>query len=130
MNLIKLFKRYLIFLVKKINIDNHVFKNNTSLDFLCSFYGTDKADKYNDGLGHGYTKYYVGHLDKLKNKKIKFLEIGSTTGASASSFVKFFNKSQAFCADVNLINQIKKSKIYNYKGKSKISDIVFIKKTT
>jgi len=113
MNLIKLFKRYLIFLVKKkTSIDNHIFKKNTSLDFLCSFYGTDKADKYNDGLGHGYTKYYVRHLDKLKNKKIKFLEIGCGDGSSAAAFIKYFRRSTAYCLDINLTYiKIKSKKI-------------------
>jgi hypothetical protein len=240
LNFFSLFKRNLIFKVKKkIDIDGHRFSSKTSLDELFKFYKTDKSSVH-----HNFVKYYNYHLKNIKNKKINFLEIGSATGASASSFVKFFNKSQAFCADVNLslvkfisskinyfgidcsnlkslkkfqnqveikyqvkkydfiiddgshilsdqlkslnffynylkkngfyiiedykfanyfarcndvnhftiedlinkikfnrniksnildvnlINQIKKSKIYNYKGKSKISDIVFIKKTT
>jgi ubiquinone/menaquinone biosynthesis C-methylase UbiE len=117
MNLIKLFKRYLIFLLKKkIIIDHHKFKKNTTLDFLCSFYGTDKANKYNNGLGHGYTKYYIKHLDRLKNKKIKFLEIGSGDGISAAAFTKYFKKSTAYCLDINLSYVKIKSKKIKFFG--------------
>ena len=74
MNFIKSLKRYFFFLLKsKKNIDNQKFKKDISLDYLCSFYGTDKAEKYNDGLGHGYAKYYIKHLNRLKNKKVKFI---------------------------------------------------------
>ena len=116
MNIFKLFKRYLIFLItKKKDIDTQKFKKKISLDNLCSFYGTDKAEKYNDGLGHGYTKYYIKHLDKLKNKKIKFLEIGCGEGISAAAFTKYFNKSTAYCLDINLTYvKIKSKKIKFY----------------
>ena len=44
MNFLSLFKRNIIFKFKnKINIDNDTFKENISLDELCSFYKTDKA---------------------------------------------------------------------------------------
>ena len=117
MNFIKLFKRYLFFLIKnKKNIDNHKFHNNPSLDYLCSFYGTDKAEQYNNGLGHGYTKYYVKHLDRLKNKKIKFLEIGCGDGISAAAFTKYFKKSTAYCLDINLTYVKIRSKRINFFG--------------
>jgi hypothetical protein len=98
LNFFSLFKRNLIFKVKKkIDIDSYRFSSKTSLDELFKFFKTDKSSEH-----HNFVRYYNYHLKKFKNKKINFLEIGSATGASASSFVKFFNKSQAFCADVNL----------------------------
>tara|TARA_B100000902_G_C27264057_1_gene892458 strand:+ start:746 stop:1477 length:732 start_codon:yes stop_codon:yes gene_type:complete len=117
MNFIKLFKRYLFFLLKnKKNIDNQKFKKDISLDYLCSFYGTDKAEKYNDGLGHGYAKYYIKHLNRLKNKKIKFLEIGCGDGISAAAFTKYFKKSTAYCLDINLTYVKIRSKKINFFG--------------
>ena len=117
MNFLKLFKRYIFFLInKRENIDNQKFKKNASLDYLCSFYGTDKAEKYNNGLGHGYTRYYVKHLDKFKNKKIKFLEIGCGEGVSAAAFTKYFKKSTAYCIDINLTYVKIRSKKINFFG--------------
>ena len=117
MNFFSVFKRNLIFLFKKKeDIDKHIFKKSASLDYLCSYYGTDKAEKYNNGKGHGYTKHYIKHIKKFKDKKIKFLEIGCGSGVSAAAFTKYFKKSTAYCLDVNLTYVKIKSKRINYSG--------------
>ena len=117
MNFFSVFKRNLIFLFKKKeDIDKHIFKRSVSLDYLCSFYGTDKAEKYNNGKGHGYTRHYIKHIKKFKDKKIKFLEIGCGSGISAAAFTKYFKKSTAYCLDVNLTYVKIKSKRINYSG--------------
>ena len=117
MNFFSVFKRNLFFLFKKkIDIDKHIFKKSVSLDYLCSYYQTDKAEKYYNAEGHGYTRHYVKHLKKFKEKKIKFLEIGCGAGISAAAFTKYLKKSTAYCLDVNLTYVKIKSKRINYYG--------------
>ncbi|MDB4845545.1 class I SAM-dependent methyltransferase [Candidatus Pelagibacter sp.] len=107
MNFFSLFKRNLIFrLKKKINIDNHNSFRNTSLDFLFNYYNTDKGSVFNKNLGSGFTKFYEKHLNKFKNDRINILEIGSYSGASAAAFAKYFPNSKIYCLDINLRNFI------------------------
>ncbi len=112
MNFFSLFKRNLIFKLKnKTNIDNDKFSKNTSLDKLFKYYDTDKSS-----TKHGFAKFYKKHFDDFLDKKINFLEIGSATGASASSFIKYFKNSLAFCIDINLTLVKFTSKKINYYG--------------
>ncbi len=106
MNFFSLFKRNIIYqLKKKINIDTDGI-NFKSLDKLLNFYGSDKASffKKNNSYGHGYSKFYEYYLDKFKNKKIQILEIGSYAGASAAAFKKYFKNSKIICFDINISN--------------------------
>ena len=112
MNFFSLFKRNIIYnLKKKITIDGNNF-NQTSLDELFHYYGSDKANifKNNNKEGHGYSNFYTKHLDNFKNKKINILEIGSYAGASAAAFKKYFSNSNIYCFDVNISNFKYKSK--------------------
>ena len=112
MNFFSLFKRKIIYLLKnKIDIDKDKFGNNISLDYLFKKYETDKSNAI-----HGFTKYYTNHLNKLKNKKLNFLEIGSAGGGSAAAFVHYFDKSNVFCLDVNLTLVKYKSDKINFFG--------------
>ena len=112
MNFFSLIKRNTIFfLKKKINIDNHKFKKNIQLNDLFLFYNTDKSNKV-----HGFSKFYKKHLNIYKNKTIKILEIGTATGASASSFAHYFKKSSLYCVDINLSLVKYVSKRINYFG--------------
>jgi len=107
LNFLSLFKRKLIFkLKKKINIDNQTVDNN-SLDNLLQFFGSDKANKFlknKNSQGHGYSNHYTNELKNLKEKKMNILEIGSYSGASAAAFTKFFFNSKIFCFDINISN--------------------------
>ena len=107
MNFLSLFKRKLIFkLKKKINIDNQTVDNN-SLDNLLQIFGSDKANKFlknKNSQGHGYSDHYTNELKNLKEKKMNILEIGSYSGASAAAFTKFFFNSKIFCFDINISN--------------------------
>ena len=112
MNFFSLFKRYFIYKLKNkilIDKDNINFK---TLDDLFRYYGSDKADFFTKkkSAGHGFSKYYVKHLEEFKNKKINILEIGSFAGASAAAFTKYFPHSQIFCFDINISNFSYKSK--------------------
>ncbi len=112
MNFFSLVKRNTIFLFKKkIDIDKDNFRTNIKLEDLFLFYQTDKSEEV-----HGFSKYYVKHLNKYKNKKINILEIGSATGASASAFAHYFKKSTIFCIDINLTLVKYSSKKIKYFG--------------
>ena len=106
MNFFSLLKRGLIYkLKKKINVDLDGI-DYSSLDKLFSHYGTDKSEYSKDKKyrNHGFSKYYEKHLSFLKNKKIKILEIGSFSGASAAAFSKYFSNSEIYCLDINISN--------------------------
>ena len=105
MNFFSLFKRKILYKIKKkINIDLDEVHKKT-LDDLFYHYGSDKADivkQRQDDQGHGFSKFYTQHLKHLKEKEIKILEIGSYAGASAAAFIKFFKNSSVYCFDINI----------------------------
>ena len=106
MNFFSLFKRKIIYtLRRKINIDKDSVEFN-SIDDLFYNYGSDKSNifKINDEKGHGFSKYYDLQLKDYKNKELKILEVGSYAGASAASFKKYFPNSKIFCFDINISN--------------------------
>ena len=106
MNFFSLFKRQLLYKIKKkINIDKIVL-NNYSLDELFHYFGSDKANifKKTNNEGHGFSKFYTKNFNHLINQKIKILEIGSFAGASASAFKHYFKKSDIYCFDINISN--------------------------
>tara|TARA_B100000780_G_scaffold274604_1_gene239863 strand:- start:1757 stop:2500 length:744 start_codon:yes stop_codon:yes gene_type:complete len=106
LNFFSLYKRNLLFFFKKKNNVDTDKKLNLSLEDLLVKYGSDKANSFKNkkNAGHGYTKYYLKFLKKLKYKKINILEIGSYAGASAAAFVKFFPNSTIYCLDINISN--------------------------
>ncbi len=118
MNFFSLFKRNLIFkFKKKIDIDKDIFPKDIDLDKLFYFYKTDKSNYLNENnkYGHGYSEFYEKHLSKFKDKNLNILEIGSYSGASASAFVKYFNKAKVYCLDINLSKfKFKSKKIYPF----------------
>ena len=117
MNFFSLFKRKIIYkLKKKISIDTKDLSQK-SLDKLFHFYGSDKANffKLLNREGHGYSSYYINQIDHLKKKNINILEIGSYAGASAAAFSKYFPNANIFCFDVNISNfKYKSKKIHVY----------------
>ena len=99
-------KRSLIYrLKKKIDVDLDGVEYS-SLDELFSHYGTDKSEYSKDKKNktHGFSKYYEKHLSFLKKEKIKILEIGSFSGASAAAFLKYFSNCEIYCLDINISN--------------------------
>ena len=117
MNFFSLFKRNLLYILKKkINIDLENIEK-LSLDDLFSYYDTDKANfiKSKKEPGHGFSKFYETHLNLFKEKKINILEIGSYSGAAAAAFVKYFPNSEIYCLDINLRNfKYSSKKIHPY----------------
>ena len=118
MNFLSLFKRKILYKIKKkINIDSDGV-NLDILDDLFYQYGSDKAQifKKKNIKGHGFSKYYTQYLKHLKNKEINILEIGSFAGSSAAAFAKYFTNSNIYCFDVNISNFIYSSKKINVYG--------------
>ena len=106
MNFFSLFKRKLIYtLKKKISVDYDSYQGN-SLDDLFFHYGSDKANifKKKNQQGHGFSRFYENKFRFLKNEKINILEIGSFAGASAVAFIKYLSNSKVFCFDINISN--------------------------
>ena len=89
---------------KKINIDLDKKLENLSIDELFQYFSCDKAKKWENGTGHGFSDFYEKHLTAYKNKRINILEVGAFAGASAATFVKFFPLSKIYCLDINLTN--------------------------
>tara|TARA_Y200000002_G_C22493673_1_gene584114 strand:+ start:34 stop:777 length:744 start_codon:yes stop_codon:yes gene_type:complete len=104
LNFFSLFKRKLIYKLKRKTLIDNDNINYYSIDELFHHYGSDKANffKINQRKGHGYSKFYERKLKNLKEKKINILEIGSYAGASAAAFVKYFPNSKIFCFDINI----------------------------
>ncbi len=117
MNFFSLFKRNLLYKLKrKISIEKDKFSND-NLDDLFFYYGSDKANRFriNNTNGHGFSKYYTTHLNNFKKRKIHILELGSYAGASAAAFAKYFPYSKIYCFDINISNfKYSSANIYVY----------------
>lgn len=135
MNFFSLYKRKLIYNLKRKKLIDSDNINFNSLDELFHHYGSDKASifKKTQNQGHGYSKFYEEKFKKFKKEKINILEIGSFAGASAAAFVKFFSDINVFCFDINISNFKYSSNnisvygldIRNEKKVSEILDIIF-----
>jgi SAM-dependent methyltransferase len=131
LNFFSLLKRKILYkLKKKINIDID-YINNKPLDDLLQYYGSDKANVFNqlNKKGHGFSSFYTRHLENLRTKKINILEVGSFAGASAAAFTKYFPHSNVYCFDVNIskfIYMSKKIHVYglDINNEKKLKDIL------
>tara|TARA_X000001036_G_scaffold263418_1_gene244846 strand:- start:1084 stop:1827 length:744 start_codon:yes stop_codon:yes gene_type:complete len=104
LNFFSLFKRKILYKIKKkINIDRDEVSKKT-LDQLFYYYGSDKADifRHTQEKGHGYSNFYSQNLESFKKKELKILEIGSYSGASAAAFKKYLPNSSIYCFDINI----------------------------
>ena len=72
----------------------------TALCDLCAMYGTDKSPfTRNGGHRHPYTAPYSLLFEPLKNKSIKFAEIGVFRGASIIVWRNFFTRARIYGFD-------------------------------
>jgi hypothetical protein len=102
---------------KKTNLDYFSKKNNflfeKNLNYLFEYFSSDKGEKFinqydqpikrNSNLkivGHDYAKFYEDIFNKLKNKKINILEIGSFYGNAAAAIFFYLENAQIFSADI------------------------------
>jgi len=90
------------------------------LEVLFKKYKTDK-------LTHNYHTIYDKYLSKLKNKKLKILEIGVSDGSSLQAWSNYFKKSAIIGIDINKPKKKKKFKknIFFYQGSQ--TDKAFLK---
>lgn len=66
------------------------------LDEIAARCGTDKSP-----LGHDYTRHYYRHFAALREKPLKFLEIGIGKGGSLKTWQEFFPRAEIFGIDTN-----------------------------
>lgn len=67
------------------------------LDALALKTGADKGSHY-----HNYTQVYAPYLSPLRDKPIKFLEIGIYKGASVQLWERYFNSADLHFIDISL----------------------------
>lgn len=70
--------------------------NATTLDSLAIKYGTDKSSCF-----HAYARHYEKYFESLRDKPVKFLEIGFCQGASAHMWEDYFIEGDLFFIDVD-----------------------------
>ena len=97
------------FKINKIDLDNYRELKNHNLDNLFIHFNSDKGSKVkiNEKIqeGHYYSKHYEKYFSKFKNKQnIRILEIGSLYGASAASFLSYFESVEIYCLDISPFN--------------------------
>lgn len=56
--------------------------------------------KYEYELGLNYSKFYEKYFSKIRNNKLKILEIGVAAGHSLATWYKYFPKSEIFGIDI------------------------------
>ena len=88
-------------MANSIIIDSSLCK--TTLCDLCANAGTDKSPfTKNGGHRHPYTTPYSLFFEPLKNKPIKFAEIGVFRGASIMAWRHFFPRARIFGFDMDV----------------------------
>jgi len=75
----------------------------TTLCNICARTGTDKSPfTMNNGHRHPYTTPYSLFFEPLKNKPIKFAEIGIFRGASIVAWRTFFSRARIYGFDIDM----------------------------
>ena len=77
-------------------------KCKTTLCELCARTGTDKSPFTKAGHRHPYTTPYSLFFEPLKNKSIKFAEIGVFRGASILAWRLFFSRARIYGFDIDM----------------------------
>ena len=97
------------FKINKINLDYNKELKDQNLDKLFIHFNSDKGSKVKINKkiqeGHFYSKHYEKYFSKFKDKQnVRILEIGSLFGASAASFLNYFDSAEIYCLDINPFN--------------------------
>jgi predicted O-methyltransferase YrrM len=97
------------FKIRKTNLDNYEKLCNKKIDDLFIHFNSDKGSKVQilgkTQEGHYYSSHYEKYFSKFKKKEnIRILEIGSLIGASAASFLNYFENAKICCLDINPFN--------------------------
>jgi hypothetical protein len=78
------------------------FSMNASLDFVGQKYGTDKASVFTRTPGakpHDYLRHMEEFFEPIREREIKFLEIGCGGGESIRTWLEYFPKAHVFSVD-------------------------------
>ena len=101
--------------------------NSNNLLRLAMIYGTDKWG------GHFYATYYAEHFSKLKNKRIKILEIGvggyedpKQGAGSLKMWKRYFPKGMVYSIDIYDKSALEEKRIKIFRGSQ--ADEAFLKK--
>jgi demethylmacrocin O-methyltransferase len=94
-----------------------------TLDEIAIKYNTDKQSKL-----HNYTEKYSNHLEKLRNDKIKILEIGIQNGYSLKTWKEYFPNAEIYGIDIVDCSQMNEERIKTLKGSQ--TDLGFLAKIT
>jgi len=81
-----------------VAIEEHTVRLPT-LNELATEVGTDKGP-----TGHNYTSVYPQYLDGLRDKPIKFLELGINQGYSVKMWEKYFSQAEMHFVDLSSQN--------------------------
>lgn len=76
--------------------ENGFFKSMTELDQIGCKYGTDKSSDF-----HNYLNKYEFYLSKLRNEKIKILELGVQNGKSLMMWSDYFKEAIIYGVDID-----------------------------
>ncbi len=91
--------------IKNLDKLDNKFLFNLELNDLFLYFNCDKGTTcfFDEKkiLSHNYSIYYEKYLSKLKNKKLKILELGSHEGKGIASFFFYFPNSEIFGANIN-----------------------------
>ena len=76
--------------------------SNNKLSSIAGLYKTDK-------LEHGYTSVYENYFERLRDEKLKILEIGIADGKSLLTWSDYFKNSKIIGIDIHKIDTKEKN---------------------
>lgn len=92
-----------------------------TLDEIALKYGTDKSS-----LSHNYTKLYTLYFEKLRDEKLKILEIGIDKGFSLKSWKEYFTQAEITGIDILDLKHFEEDRVHALVGDQ--ADPEFLKK--
>ena len=106
----------LFFVPKKVDLDQFEKKNidlvNKDLNYLFDYFNSDKGNFFENQYAqpskrkkekiqaHGYGNFYEKYFEKIRDKKLNILEIGSFYGNASASLFFYFRNSFLYAADI------------------------------
>ncbi len=107
-----------LFCLGALHADQEAYRSLDELGLQC---GTDKASSL-----HNYTKIYSRYFAPLKDKPIKFLEIGIYQGASVKMWESYFKQATLHFIDISLkhVQYYSKRSRYHVLDQSKPRDLL------
>lgn len=112
--ILRFFKHFFLLNVKNLDSSKNKHLFNLNLDDLFINFNCDKGSHCiwnNEKIkSHKYSIFYEKYFSKMKNEKIKILEIGSHEGRGIASFYYYFPRAHLYGANINPFQMVYKSK--------------------